>query len=325
MTQQGGGLSVDAAGQLFVDFDSMPTDKFEALLKSLKMLVPLTANLTLYVDTNNVSASDTIINNRGTEALPFKTIGGAINFVVNNYALGSYNVTIRVKTGTYNENVTLPTYSTGGGTITILAHSGNRDVTINNVNGGTTITCTGGRWTLRNLALIMTAANPTSPTIRRVVYATSSGAILTLYGNSYSNVYPANFDRNNLYYEVRMIEASGGTIIWGASTIAHTISAQTITNASTRVLMASIGGTIMLMALSQEDLTMQLDTSCSGDCTTFALCASSSSFVYSGSQLYGPTFTGASMTGKRYQIESGSNINTNGGGADYFPGDTAGT
>ncbi|OUO51676.1 hypothetical protein B5F76_09330, partial [Desulfovibrio sp. An276] len=48
--QDGGGLSVDEDGKLFVDFDSMPTDKFEAMLKSIRVPIWLAANKAFYVN-----------------------------------------------------------------------------------------------------------------------------------------------------------------------------------------------------------------------------------------------------------------------------------
>ena len=41
LIELGGGLGIDKDGKIFVDFDSMPTDKFANMMKSLKSLLPM--------------------------------------------------------------------------------------------------------------------------------------------------------------------------------------------------------------------------------------------------------------------------------------------
>ena len=76
------GLVVDnSTGKLKVDFSNMPTDKFEELLRGLKMQVPLDQNITHIVATADANAGDTIIDGRGTEAKPWKTIQACVDYV----------------------------------------------------------------------------------------------------------------------------------------------------------------------------------------------------------------------------------------------------
>lgn len=157
-----GGLVTDSDGNLSVDFSQMPTDKFEELLKSLKMLIPLSAALNLYVDTNNSSAGDTIIDGRGTEALPFKTIQAAVNYVTQTYSLGPYNVTIRIKTGTYDEYIRLPKYTATSGTIVLTANDLSAPPTITYTQNKATgvIVISGSKWTLIGLNINKTWESP---------------------------------------------------------------------------------------------------------------------------------------------------------------------
>lgn len=110
-------------GKLLVDFEQMPQSVKDGILKSLDMLVPLRNNLVLYVST---TGSDTIVEGRGTDDLPFATIGGAAQYVASTYNLGSNNVYIIVNPGNYGTATTmLPAYTTSTGTIII--RSANRD------------------------------------------------------------------------------------------------------------------------------------------------------------------------------------------------------
>ena len=58
MVQQGGGLAVDSSGKLYVDFSTMPDDKFNKLKDSLDMQRTLSGNMSVYVDQDNANASD---------------------------------------------------------------------------------------------------------------------------------------------------------------------------------------------------------------------------------------------------------------------------
>lgn len=51
--------------EFHVDFSQMPTDKFEALMKSLRLPVWITRNINFYVDKSHANASDTLNAERG--------------------------------------------------------------------------------------------------------------------------------------------------------------------------------------------------------------------------------------------------------------------
>lgn len=112
------GLKIGKDGSLDVDFGDMPTDKFEELLKSIRVPIWLAKSLTVYVAT---TGSDTLDDGRGlTPDKPFASIQAAVNYVSTTYNLYKYNATISVAPGNYGrDTIQLPSYSTTTGKIVI--------------------------------------------------------------------------------------------------------------------------------------------------------------------------------------------------------------
>lgn len=119
------GLSVDAStGKLKVDFSQMPTDKFEELLASLDMLIPLRSNLDLYVGLNG---TDDESDGRGAQNKPFRTVQYAAQYVASKYNIGPHRVRIMVLDGNYGTSIiNLPSFSASTGYIVIQSASGNK-------------------------------------------------------------------------------------------------------------------------------------------------------------------------------------------------------
>lgn len=158
MVQQGGGIAVDQSGKLYVDFDSMPTAKFESLLKSLKMQIPLEANLDLYVDA--ASDGDSLVDGRGTQAKPFKTIAACVNYATSTYAVGSYGIFIHIADGVYNTSgFQLPDFTHTSGSVRLYG-SGNTIITNTNPVQNL-IAIIGGTWYLHNLTFRNIVSTPT--------------------------------------------------------------------------------------------------------------------------------------------------------------------
>ena len=231
------GLKFSSSGAMQVDFSDMPTDKFEALLKALKMLIPLSANLDLYVDTNG---SNTIENGRGTQAKPFATINGALTYVTQTYNLNSCNVTIYVMNGDYGDATTvLPAYSTGSGVIQIRSLSGNKsDVKVGGFRLETAatyeifyLTCTrsniergqtgaiqasnSGVIKLRDVLVDMSDVQQGNGTLH-ALYATSSGVISWWAYDDNTHATGITLKANASSDISSMIHASGGTISFAA-------------------------------------------------------------------------------------------------------------
>ena len=112
------GLKIGADGSLDVDFGDMPTDKFEELLKSIRVPIWLTKPITVYVAP---TGSDTLDDGRGlTPDKPFASIQAAVNYVSTTYNLYKYNATISVAPGNYGrEHILLPSYTTSTGKLII--------------------------------------------------------------------------------------------------------------------------------------------------------------------------------------------------------------
>lgn len=128
LIQEGGGLSVDEDGKIWVDFDSMPTDKFEAMLRSIRVPIWLTGNKSFYV--NQATGSDTLDTGRGESASkPFKTIQACLNHIGNNYNIGSYTAKIIVSPGLYGR-ISIPKFNSTTGTLIISGDSTDRSQVI---------------------------------------------------------------------------------------------------------------------------------------------------------------------------------------------------
>lgn len=333
MVQPGGGISVDQNGQLYVDFDSMPTDKFEAMLKSLKMLVPLGANKHLYVNKGSSAASDTIDEDRGTQAKPFKTIQACVDYLTANYSLGAYNAYIHVVANTYSENVTLPDYSHGSGTIYLMSDSGSRDVVIKSVPNlagfvGSAVHVTGGQWTLIHLSLERTEVAYTGPDnyVGMCLEVTGDTAIARLRGCRFVQAFPSDANLPGTQYAIRVIGVdNNATVTFYPYDIAtsFTFSDTATHDRNTDVISISRGSKLRFERPVVTDAISgySWDIACSGSCDNFI-------HVWQGASVNtiggGPaqTFSGT-VVGRRFLITQGSFIYV-GQNDDYFPGDTAG-
>lgn len=315
------GLVVGSDGKLNVDFDQMPTDKFEALLKSLKMLVPLESNLDLYVDKNHASAGDSIVNGRGTQSMPFRTIQAAVDYVTGTYAINSKSVRIRVAAGTYAENITLPVYTRTTGTITIEAVDYNNPPTITTASTwASAFYCIGGPWFLRRLNIEASYVIPTTNTNQFLSLIGCNGvnAVLNVAGCSASAVItgsnPDIFTRCNLY-EV----FGGGTVqleILDNYPNSFHIEKGNLNDCNVFMISNSSAIEVYDTNTSSDALSMM----CSGNCYCFCNVFVKSSFACIFGAAYQPKFTGT-MTCKKYAVGSSSGVEAPENG---FPGDVAG-
>ena len=115
-----GGI-VNGSKGLAVDFSKMPTDKMEALLKTLRVPIWLTANKNFYVD--SATGSDTLDEGRGESlSKPFKTIQACVNYVTDNYNFSRYTAAIRVVPGNYDRFV-VGNFQVTTGELRIINHS----------------------------------------------------------------------------------------------------------------------------------------------------------------------------------------------------------
>lgn len=325
-----GGLITNENGNLAVDFSLMPTDKFEALLKSLKMLIPIDRNYNFYVDQSSEAAADTIEDGRGTEAKPFLTIQACVNFVTSTYALGRRYITINVKAGTYAEALELPQYTRTSGYITIKSNSGDKDVIISPPTNDTgmrrsCVSATGGYWRLEHIVANY-VASPTSSQGQPTAgcFVASEGAKLEIKGCSALQSVPDDPDAlsDSRSFIIRMIwAASGATIEFEHDSVPTVIAMDKPVSAPfiLTALHATRDASYILPSVVGSSATIE----CSGNCDTF-LSLNGQSGVYPTGYGNIITFSGSTVTGKRYTLTNGSSVQINQSDT-YFPGDTAGT
>lgn len=324
MVQTGGGIGVDSNGQLFVDFENMPTDKFEAMLASLHMQIPLEADLSLYVNNRAANAGDTIIDGRGTAAKPFRTIQACVSWAASYYSLGPYNITIIVQPGDdYRESLVLPSYNASSGVFKIISGvQATPPVVL--VAGGAGACCrvSGGTWYLQRLRFVN---NPSLEGVSHVSYP------LCLNSLDYSvvQVYGCEFDMS--YYgaattllHMTVVASSSNSRLTFHPFAGYPSKLNYHKGNSNLLYVITTGsGGSMTFAGAYGDRAYAVP--CSGDATTFAYAAESSSMRAGGSgddYIHFVVADGGSCTGKRYDIQNGANIRAPYGG---FPGDEAGT
>gem|GEM_PF-6248070 len=168
----GDGLAVEATGRVSVDFSQMPTDKFEAMLRQLRLPIWLTRITNFYVnaDTGNDS------NNGLTWGTAFKTLQRAIDYVTDNFNISLYRAQIYLAPGIY-EPATLKPYATAGGIIRIYGDTP-QNTKIKSVDGiclNTGVNC--GTYHIYNLTLECTSA--VAAGIHTCMFA-NRGAIISL-------------------------------------------------------------------------------------------------------------------------------------------------
>ena len=313
------GLVKNADGTLGVDFNRMPTDKFEDLLKSLKMQIPLSANMNLYVDQNHADAADTIVDGRGTQNLPFKTIQACVNFVTQNYALGPYMVTIYVAEGTYTENVSLPGYTATSGYITLRALDyAHPPTVINSSSVGDVFGISGNRWDIKRFIINGRFAdngngNPHYPSC---VIANGSTASANISGCSISAEYVGETPVATNDIRVLAVDSGGGIGLQAMSEYQNSLSC--VQGDATRAYFVhgARAGRFVLVRSRVDNTGVEYSYPCSGTATAFCYLTDGCHFQIGGSGTT-PQFSG-SITGKAYAISGGSSITLPPGG---FPGD----
>lgn len=306
------GLKIGKDGSLDVDFGDMPTDKFEELLKSIRVPIWLAKPLTVYVAT---TGSDTLDDGRGlTEDKPFATLQAALNYVSDTYNLSRYNVTVRLAEGDYGrKTVSLPSYTASTGEIYIQGADANdkEKTKIGRVNLNYSHT----------YHLVDLTCKPEGSNVTTSGVAPSAGFVYL----------------QNVMVDISETVMSGNANIIGlSSTLTGTIyinaTAEGVPNGVAlkvseacppSVLLNTSGGQIIAYA----DIKVIGSTTLS----TFALARQLGKiqFLRSSSPNPGrnPVVTvadGGQVTGTRYVASLNGIIDTSGQGAEFFPGTTAG-
>ena len=230
----GGGIVSDAStGKLKIDFSAIDADTKRNITSSLKMQVPLNANKTVYVD--NVNGSNTYLDGNGiviegkgeTADAAFKSIQGAVNFVTEQWAMGTRSVNILLianEDAPYSEEVTLPAFDRTTGSIHIKsADTSNRAKIVNPSASNRLVRCTGGSYSLQNIDLDAEyyRADDGQNHYPGLVGATSYGSI-TLYGCHCRCVYREGDEPDPKWFSLRLFASDNyGTITFGLMSGTH--------------------------------------------------------------------------------------------------------
>ncbi|WP_415992664.1 hypothetical protein [Desulfovibrio piger] len=317
------GLKIGKDGSLDVDFGDMPTDKFEALLKSIRVPIWLTKDKDFYV--NATTGSDTLDEGRGeSEEKPFKTIQACASYVCDNYNVSRYTLTVHIAPGTYAP-FSLGGYSRSTGRIvfegpapkfakdfpviiegmdkTLVAYSGAEPFYFRNIKYRENMTPAIGRFAYiiggsgtgliyldRFFIEINLSGEFTEAKFFRTIYTTAG------------TVYLQNSSPDDKSY----IEVNGHP--------------DTSLELVSGIFCSYTRGHIQILGAASDEVA---DIVCAGRSTNFA---------YAGGGLisrnigytYRMRFSGT-YTGRRYVAVAGGKINTERAGAEYFPGTGPGT
>jgi len=284
----------DKTGQDAIDDGTIATleANFIAAIQAVGR-IKLTAPLSLYV-----SPSGSDLNNTGLNiSSPFQTIQKAVNVAVSAYDTQLQPITVNIANGTYANPVTITAPLFGGGILNLSGNSATPSTVIISSNNNHAIHCTH--------AANVSISGISVQTTGSIVGVPSIGLLSDT--NSNVNITgPMNFG------------GCAGNHIWAASggTVGFTTS-YSITGGATAHYFATTSG-VILGPLSGTSVTLTGSPTFSN---AFAASAQSGVIqVITG----GTTFTGSAI-GKRYSVSFAGQINTGGGGANYFPGTIAGT
>lgn len=297
----GGGLAKDEEGKIFVDFSQMPTDKFETLLKQLRIPIWFSQNTYFYV--NGTTGSDTLDDGRGLSAeKPFKTIQACINYVCDTYNFSVYDARINISAGTYTEWITIPNFSTLTGQLR-LRGAGAGQTTIR----GSIITKHGGSVVALESSLTVQCPEQTTPGWVNSWYGVASfgsGAI------DLACTVDAGISNPSLYkYNVNGSQNGGElSIVNGANLVGNT------TN-----FLATIGSSINI----GNDFS--INGSIVGNGATAVARNGGKILVFTKPDGVSFPIISGSVVGSRYYVDTNAILNTAGRGPNFFPGTIDGT
>lgn len=246
----------------------------------------LTANRTYFVRTDGSDSNNGLAN---TSVGAFLTIQKGLDVALS-LDLNGYNVTISVGAGTYTAGVSMGAAQVGDGNITILGDAATpSNVVISTTNADCiSVIVSGARLQISGLRL----------------QTTTSGSCLTAANGGRIKATGAMVFGACATYHMR-------TLVYGV--IDFEGRTYSIVGAAARHYSSEEGGTIKAYAATVT-LTGTLAFS------TFAN-AESLAIIQAGVSSY----TGGTITGTRYAVSLNAVINTIGGGASRFPGNSAGT
>lgn len=215
----------------------------------------------------------------------FKTVQKALDVILGTLDLGGFNITIQVAAGTYAGAVSFASPQVGAGDITISGDTTTpSNVTMNVAGTCVTVNGAGCRLFVQGVKFVASTS----------WFLVSNGGYLKTSGkNEFSDAGGHGMQAT----KSGIIDAVAPEILSGSTGGGH--------------YQANMNGVIYCQSATWT-------TSGTASRNTFAW-ATTGGIVYA----FANTLTG-SLTGKRYVVSTNAVVNTAGGGASYFPGDTTG-
>jgi hypothetical protein len=280
----------------------MPTDKFEQMLKTIRVPIWLTANKTWYVRTDGNDANDGSANDA---AHAFRTIQKAVNYISENFNVGTYSATVQIGAGMYSENVILPKYSSSTGSIN-LKGSGKTNTNVVVINKvGINAVASSGKYAVSDLSISASVNSEFTPGVVYCVHA-QQGVDITL-----QNVDLVYNEGAGVVGVTRSVARAAGGIIRFSSGCRIQANGQS-TGSGIVILLSNDGGVVWL----NEDMEIN------GICATTILLSLTG--LFRRVMTPGRVITGT-VTGTRYAVSTNAICDTAGGGANFFPGNAAGS
>lgn len=306
------GITINGAGEIAVDFSQMPTDKFEDLVKSIRVPIWLKSGKNFYV--NGSTGSDTEDEGRGESASkPFRTIQKCINYIADNYNLSSYIAYVNIADGVYEEEISLPLYNSTTGSIQITGNSGNKNaVIVRRIYNQSAVT-----YDIRHLTVQRTAS-----------FANFGGVVLISAGR----VNFLNFEIDTTL--IPGTSAGFAGLVCSSNAFCNISGSSSISNPGifirTNATTKCVNG---IQATSGGRINFNGNLNLIGDAPESFVCAAAdnlSSIRFVSSGLPYPVGTPTVINegnklGKRYNIRTNAIIDTSGQGPELFPGVIAGT
>ena len=295
----GGGLGMDSSGRLFVNPYAFSSEILNELLKTLRLPQWLTANKTWYVRTDG---SDNNTGESNTASGAFRTIQKALTYISENFNFSSHVATLSIQPGTYEEQVTIPRYSASTGSLSITG--GSADTTV--LSGCITTLASIGNITINNLT-IRNSGIPLPSNSADYLLLVSDGTTLTMSNCKLLATQPLVTANRTIIAQISGIFRIG---VGNGITLSAAAAVQNILYAS--------GGQIQLNRSIEVN---------GHFASAFIRMSGLSRFGRGSTAEPSPVITGSSGgTGSvKYTVTENSICNTSGGGADYFPGENAGT
>ena len=297
----GDGLAVETSGRVSVDFTQMPTDKFEAMLRSIRVPIWLGANTNFYVRQDGNNANDGLAN---TPQRAWRTFAHALNYIASNYNFGTFNATLNIGPGEWNEILDLPKYNSTTGRF-IIHGAGIAETILKSVNRSVATSRTGtGLYEIGRMSVDHQNSNQVTG-VRGLFIGAGTGVELQFADLA---IKIRELDVPAVSNEAIFSATDGGFIGINAN-VSIDINTDKTTSATYCFYLS--GGRIQFARPNQVE----------GKCYRFIHLTGSSRF--SRNNANNGRFSG-NLVGNRYRATENSIVSTNGNGPGFFPGDTAG-